>query len=188
MGGPAGLTMLMVTSTVFAGSVTSIVFVSVLGASVSCDIIVDKTTFVVGVCVVAEAVVVVVFSCVRMIVDCPVETPDDEVAAEPELPSTATTEYEARLTVGGDDLGCKGRVWESAENERSRRADGSIERISQMHNGKRMDSGDDCYFKVDREAQADGFAARQGPGSCKMLVEQSLGNYSKERRDEEVSY
>jgi len=89
--GLAGLTMLMVTSTVFTDSVT-IVLVSVLGASVSCNIIVDKTTSVVGAGVVAEAVVVVVFSFVHMIVDCPVEIPADEVAAEPELPSTATTE------------------------------------------------------------------------------------------------
>lgn len=90
--GLAGLTMLIVTSTVLTGSVTSIVFVSVLGASVSCNIIVDKTTSVEGAGVVAEAVIVVVLSCVRIIVGCPVETPDDEVAAEPELPSTATTE------------------------------------------------------------------------------------------------
>jgi len=90
--GLAGLTMLMVTSTVFTDSVTSIVLVSVLGASVSCNIIVDKTTSVVGAGVVAEAVIVAVFSFVHMIVDCPVEMPADEVAAEPELPSTATTE------------------------------------------------------------------------------------------------
>lgn len=90
--GLAGLTMLMVTSTVFAGSVTSIVFVSVLGASVSCNIIVEKTTSVVGAGVVAEAVIVVVLSWVRITVNFPVEAPDDEIAAEPELPSTATTE------------------------------------------------------------------------------------------------
>lgn len=58
--GLAGLTTLMVTSTVFTGSVTSTVFVSVLAASVSCNMIVDKTTSVVGAGGVTEAVVVVV--------------------------------------------------------------------------------------------------------------------------------
>lgn len=146
--GLVGLTMLMVTSTVLTGSVTSIVFVSVLGASVSCNIIVDKTTSVVGAGVVAEAVIVVVLSCVRIIVDCPIETPDDEAAAKPELPSTATTEYEARLAIGVCDWECKGRVCESAERERIRRDEGSIERIAQV---ERVNSGDDCYFRGDRE-------------------------------------
>ncbi len=90
--GLAGLTMLMVTSTVFTDSVASIVFISVLGASVSCNTIVDKTIFAVGAGVVAEAVVVVVVFCVSMIVDCAVTTPGGEGPAEPELPSTATTE------------------------------------------------------------------------------------------------
>jgi hypothetical protein len=57
-----------------------------------------------------------------------------------------------------------------------------------MDNGERVDSGDDCYFRVDREAQAGAFAAQRGAGSCELLKAQRFGEYHEEERHGKASY
>ena len=111
---------------------------------------VDETVCVIGALVLAGAVTVSVVSCVCTMVAWAAIWPDDEVAAEPELPSTATTEYEARLATGEDFRVCKGRAGESTEKERIRRAEGSIGRILSMQRYLEML----VNFTADSEAQA----------------------------------
>lgn len=126
--GPAGLTMLYVswtgeavetmslvtvTATVFADSVISIVLV--FAGCVTESKMVDRMISVVGACVLAAAVTVLVVSSACIAVVSMGAAPDDEDAAEPELPSTATTEYEARLATGKGDCECNGRALESME-------------------------------------------------------------------------
>jgi len=57
-----------------------------------------------------------------------------------------------------------------------------------MDNGERVDSGDDCYFRVDREAQAGAFAAQRGAGSCELLKAQRFGEYHEEERHGKASF
>ena len=78
----------------------------------------------------AGAVTVLVVSCVCVKVVAAASWPESEVADEPELPSTATTEYEARLTTGRGACGCKGAQVESRGRVRASSIEASAERIS----------------------------------------------------------
>ena len=83
--------MVTVTATVCAGVVMSIVLV-ITGCGFSGSETVDRTVSIIGVCVLPGAVMVLVISWVCTIVVRAAPAPADELAAESELPSTATTE------------------------------------------------------------------------------------------------
>ena len=83
--------MVIVTATVCAGFVISIVLV-ITGGGFGGSETVDKTVSIAGVRVLPGLVMVLVISWVCTIVVRAAPAPDDELAAESELPSTATTE------------------------------------------------------------------------------------------------